>query len=99
MAKDKNKFGLFEKVIFILGGFLIGLLVVVIFLKIFSSFLGVVVGLLIDAGGAYYIFKKKAQQIEKKYIAYGIISAIILTLLIGIVLWGLISALFQGIAN
>jgi len=94
-----TKPSLFEKIAFTLGGFLIGMLSIVAFLKITSNYWGILIAIAINIAISYYLFKKKSTETDKKLLAYGIIASICVTIIAGILLWGIVSIMFQGIAG
>ena len=98
MPKSTQATTLYQKIIFSLGGFLIGMLIIMVLLKIFSNVWGILIGVLINSAVFYYFIKKKSNQKDKMIIAYGILSAIILTIVVGTGLWIFVEMAFQDIA-
>lgn len=96
---EKEKFGIFDKIIFSIGGFLIGTLVIVLSLRILNSYLGAVLGIFVNIGLYYYLTKKKTGQKDKQMVAKGIASSIVFTVILAIALWSFVTAIFQDIAS
>jgi hypothetical protein len=99
MLKKPTSTSLFQKIVFSVGGFLIGMLVIMLFLKIFSSVWGTIIGIIINTAFFAYIFKNKEKQKDKIIIAYGILAATIFTVIAGTGLWIFIEIAFRDIAS
>jgi hypothetical protein len=91
--------GFFQKATSFLIGFLLSFLTFFLFLKIFSNFWGAIIALLLNLGASLYLIKtfRNAQIIRT--MAIGILGAIAVMVLLSLILWTALMALFQGIAN
>lgn len=105
MAAAKNirnvmvhNISLFEKVIRVMSGFLVGLIIIIGLLKFFSSMLGPAIGIALNIGFYYYTKKKMGKDERLLLVAKGALASAIMSLVIGVVLWTTISALFAGVA-
>jgi len=95
-----TKTSLLEKIIAQVGGFLMGIIVIIVFLKIFNSFWGVLIGLTVDSGFYYFIKKKSKTSITTKMlIAKGILISVFFTILASILIWLFVWSMFQNLAN
>jgi len=91
---------LLEKFIASLGGFLIGTIIIIVFLKLFSSFWGVLIGLIANTGFYYLIKKKSTKSKETKHlIAKGILISVFFTIIVSILIWIFVWSMFQNLAN
>lgn len=87
-----------EKATRFLSGFLIGVLVIVLFLKLFSNLLGPLLGAALNIGFYYYSKKRAPTQPKIMLIAQGALASAVFSIVLGIILWTSISALFSGAA-
>ena len=96
---NEKQLGLIEKIIAFLGGLFLGAFIMTILLKIFSSYWGVFVGLMLNTGIAIFILKKEHLKAEMKIAAYGVLSSVVGTIVLAAVLWSVVQVMFAGIAN
>lgn len=83
-----------------LGGFLVSILVVAIFLKVFNDFLwAALLGAVINGGVSYYILTKYSQNQSLKMTAYGALTGMTLIIVTIISVWIFVDAAFQGLAD
>jgi hypothetical protein len=90
---------IFQKILYSIGGFLIGMLVITLFLKIFTNVWGSIIGIIINTFFFAYIYKNKEKHKDKIIIAYGILAATIFTVVAGAGLWILVEITFRDIAS
>ncbi len=90
---------IFQKIIYSIGGFLIGTLIMATMLKVTGAYWGTFIGMILDGAAAWFLLNKFPKQVEKKIIAWGIIASIILIAVAGLFIWVSASALMQGISN
>lgn len=95
----KSGLSIMEKIMYPLGGFLIGILIIATGLKITGAFWGAFLGIIINGGFSWFLIKKYPAQKDKKYIYYGIISSIIFIALAGIGIWIFANILMAGISG
>ncbi len=96
---QKQSLSILEKIMYPLGGFLIGTLLMLTGLKITGTYWGIFLGMLADGGFGWYLLTKYPKQPDKKLIAYGIIGAIILIAIGGVGIWIFANILMSGISG
>lgn len=100
MKNTHKKLKPFDKIIRFLGGFLVSIMVVTIFLKVLNSFFwAAVLGTIINGSVSYYILTKYAQNESLKITAYGAIAGMSFMIVTVTALWLFIDAAFQGLAD
>ena len=96
---QKQSLPILEKIMYPLGGFLIGTLLMATGLKITGTYWGIIVGLIVTGIGGWYLTKKFPGRKDKKLIAYGLYISIILVITLGLLAWIIANMLMQGISG
>ena len=96
---QKKSLSILEKIMYPLGGFLIGTLIMATGLKITGTYWGIFGGLIITGIGGLYLTKKFPGIKDKKLIAYGLYSSIILVAALGLLAWIIANILMSGISG
>ena len=97
MDNTASKLGLLQKLTAFLGGFLISFLFFTIFLKLVPNTWGAILGLIVNVGATYYIFKKHPKKTSGRIVGYGVLTSISAIVILSIALWIVALTLFQGI--
>lgn len=100
MNTSHKKISMLDKIVRVLGGFLVSILVVTIFLKFFSDFFwAAMFGTIINGGVSYYILNKYPHNDSLRMTAYGAIAGTILMVVSVASLWTFVDAAFKGLAD
>lgn len=90
---------LLQKIIFTLGGFLIGTLIIITCLKITGLWWSMIIGMAVDCGIGWYLYKKFPSQPDKKLIARGLFISVATITLAGAGIWIFANMLMEGISG
>jgi asparagine N-glycosylation enzyme membrane subunit Stt3 len=96
---QKQSLSILEKIMYPLGGFLIGTLLITTGLKITGDIKGIIGGMIVTGAGAWYLTKKFPGKKDKKFISYGLYSSIILVSTLGLLAWIIANILMAGISG
>lgn len=97
--KSPSSLSILEKIMYPLGGFLLGTMIMATGLKIAGDIWGIIVGMIITGFGAWYLTKTFPGKIDKKLISYGLYSSIILMSALGLLAWIIANMLMAGISG
>lgn len=99
-APMNKHIGPIEKIIRFLSGFLVSILVVAIFLKLFTDFFwATVAGTIVNGAAVYYILTKHPKNESLKMTAYGAVTGVLFIIIATALLWTAVDTAFRGLAD
>ncbi len=88
-----------DKLIQFISGFLLGVIVIALFVFFLSSFLGLFLGIIVGGLYSIYVLKMNKQNKVQVVIAYGVLTSVVLILILSLILYVVLLFMYQGIVS